>query len=110
MFYEFNQNNSGGFFLEPAKDVFVEADSPAEANEIFESIEGCYFDPEFNRDCECCGHRWYPKQDPESTDYTLEEIMERIKETKNALSWTFDDESIPTAIIRFKNGSLEVYR
>jgi len=67
MFYEFHQNNSGGFFLEDAVDgigpyVIIEAGSAEEANDRAERI-GLYFDSydedgNYSRDCECCGSRW----------------------------------------------------
>lgn len=57
-FYLFDQNNSGGVFIDPAIQVYVEADSPEEANERAEYF-GVYFDPECEMDCRCCGSRWY---------------------------------------------------
>lgn len=60
MFYEYRQNNSGGFFHLPAIQVFIEADSMDEANRIAER-NGLYFDGvDDGRDCPCCGDRWYP--------------------------------------------------
>ena len=63
MFYNFNQNNSGGW-CHNNKDlchhVIIEAENAAEANELAESI-GIYFNGvEDNLDCSCCGDRWYP--------------------------------------------------
>lgn len=55
MFYTFGQNNSGGFFTDPAQYIIVEASSPAEANTKAEFL-GAYFNPE--SDCSCCGSRW----------------------------------------------------
>lgn len=58
MFYEYRQNNSGGRFLAPAVRVFVEADTPDEADTIAE-WNGLYFDGvDGGRDCPCCGDRW----------------------------------------------------
>jgi hypothetical protein len=56
MFYEFNQNNSGGYFDGPAEFVIVEADNSNEANDIAKSL-GLYFDGV--GDCQCCGNRWH---------------------------------------------------
>lgn len=60
MFYTYNQNNSGGSFIEDADRgiahyVIVEADSPEQADITAENI-GLYFDDSY--DCPCCGSRW----------------------------------------------------
>lgn len=63
MFYEFNQNNSGGGFDFDEKAgithyVIVEADSADDANDRAERI-GLYFEGcESGMDCPCCGDRW----------------------------------------------------
>lgn len=63
MFYTFNQNNSGGRFVENERVrryVIVEAGSADDANERATSI-GVYFNGcASDRDCNCCGDRWYP--------------------------------------------------
>lgn len=59
MWYEYHQNNSGGYHTGPALVVWVEADSADEANARFLTIDGCYFDDEYEYDCDCCGTRWY---------------------------------------------------
>ena len=60
-FYEFSQNNSGGFFEytdNVSEHVIIEAPSEEKALEIAENI-GIYFDGvERELDCECCGDRW----------------------------------------------------
>lgn len=56
-YYHYRQNNSGGGFEGPAIEVFVEADSEDEADEIAQE-HGIYFDPLYLIDCECCGNRW----------------------------------------------------
>lgn len=62
MFYPFKQNNSGGYFNEPAICVIIEADSADEANMKAEE-EGIYFDGCYDRiDCPCCGDRWYKQR------------------------------------------------
>lgn len=56
-YYRYRQNNSGGGWDSPAIEVFIEANSPTEADKI--AIEnGIYFDPDYEIDCECCGNRW----------------------------------------------------
>ena len=60
MFYEYNQNNSGGGFDvndNVTYSVIIEADSADEADRKAEEI-GIYFDDDYDIDCECCGTRW----------------------------------------------------
>ena len=63
MFYHFAQNNSGGSFQNDDRvcsHVIIEARHAAEANERAEGL-GIYFNGvEDDRDCPCCGDRWYP--------------------------------------------------
>ena len=64
MFYEYIQNNSGGVFdIQRDKGigqyVFIEADTAEEANQKALDI-GLYFNGVAeDKDCECCGDRWY---------------------------------------------------
>jgi hypothetical protein len=62
MFYEYNQNNSGGSFLmdeDVAHHVIIEARSAEAADAIAENI-GIYFNgtEDDGPDCPCCGDRW----------------------------------------------------
>ncbi len=79
--YEYCQNNSGGSFTSvewtgpedlggvfnsmegyrtKAYDVWVMAESEAEADELVQKYAGVYFQGiEKGLDCECCGDRWY---------------------------------------------------
>jgi hypothetical protein len=67
MFYEYNQNNSGGSFdvdKEVCHRVYIEADNKDDACFIAQS-KGIYFDGvSSGRDCGCCGDRWYPQDEP----------------------------------------------
>jgi hypothetical protein len=98
MYYLFRQNNSRGMFKAPAVNVFVEADSAAQATELFLTIKGCYFDPRCDFDCPCCGSRWSG-----SYEYFMREDMYvRISEEKErATRWM--NEGIPTAYILHSN-------
>lgn len=62
MFYEFNQNNSGGYFNVDkmvCHRIIIESNSYEEAMDKAESI-GCYWNGvEKGIDCPCCGDRWY---------------------------------------------------
>jgi hypothetical protein len=56
MFYTYDQNNSGGYFIENddvREYLIIEADSVSEANDKMYDITEDY--SEF---CECCGERW----------------------------------------------------
>lgn len=62
MFYEFSQNNSGGYFKVDDKvchRLFIEADDKDEA--IYKAGKlGCYWNGVSEGiDCECCGDRWH---------------------------------------------------
>jgi len=50
----FDQNNSGGYFTPPARNVLIAADSMEEARERLEAQDGYT-----SAYCECCGGRWY---------------------------------------------------
>jgi hypothetical protein len=61
MFFNFNQNNSGGYFVEDfengvCEEIIIEANTAKDAIKIFEEIgekvSGFY------DSCPCCGERW----------------------------------------------------
>ena len=65
-FYTFRENNSGGRFLLDKEGVIVLAESAEEANDIAECNPDSpiYFDGVADeRDCACCGDRWYPVEE-----------------------------------------------
>ena len=63
MFFTFNQNNSGGRWIGPAKFVIIEAENAETANALAE-VKGLYFDGcGTMQDCSCCGDRWYRVDD-----------------------------------------------
>jgi hypothetical protein len=71
-FYQFRQNNSGGFFCYSddgiGKYVIIEAHDASEANKRAEQI-GLYFNGvEDNIDCDCCGNRWYRTDESEGDE------------------------------------------
>lgn len=82
--YEYRQNNSGGFFNYDPKNglsvkVYIEADSVREADERARSL-GMYFDGvEDGADCSCCGNRW-PSAEYGSTAKTPPEKNEPMAE------------------------------
>ena len=70
-FYEFNQNNSGGFFdvdSDVCHRLFIEATNAEQANRIAQDL-GVYFDGcDDGQDCSCCGDRWYECDESDSID------------------------------------------
>lgn len=75
MFYQFDQNNSGGSFdvdENVCHRLFIEADSLEEATDKAESL-GCYWDGVENGiDCPCCGDRWYSGDEVDIERYITE--------------------------------------
>ncbi len=69
MFYPFIQNNSGGHFCineKVSELVVIEALSADSANIIAEKEIGIYFDGvKKEKDCPCCGSRWYRTRESE---------------------------------------------
>lgn len=65
--YKYDQNNSGGFFIRNdrvAHTVLVQAANNRIADLVAQDI-GIYFDGCSNdRDCYCCGDRWYRAYNP----------------------------------------------
>ena len=58
MWWQYDQNNSGGSYEGPACLVFVEATDAASADAIAQQ-HGIYFDGcDRGIDCACCGDRW----------------------------------------------------
>lgn len=70
-FYAFDQNNSGGYFIDDEQNgvcevVIIEAQNANEANsklnEIGEKVDG------FDDFCPCCGERWYYVDESEARE------------------------------------------
>lgn len=104
MFFHFNQNNSGGYFIEGDevwRDVIIEAKDAKHANEIAEQI-GIYFHGSCKgRDCSCCGDRWHEVM---GMDGSVKPSIygEELKEVKEGL---FRDK----CYIYYLNGEKEEY-
>ena len=54
-YWKYEQNNSGGEFIEPAINLWVYASTEKEADKIAKE-NGVYWN--IFADCECCGPRW----------------------------------------------------
>jgi hypothetical protein len=61
MIYNFDQNNSGGYYAKPAQNIIVK-DARDEKHAIEIALAaGMYFDGVADgTDCDCCGDRWVP--------------------------------------------------
>jgi hypothetical protein len=73
VFFDFRQNNSGGWFRIDPDDgisvhVIIEADNAEQANDKAERL-GIYFDGcATGNDCPCCGSRWYSVDDSDGNE------------------------------------------
>ena len=90
MIYNFHQNNSGGFFTQPAKNIIVKDARDSEHALEIAMAAGLYLDGvRGGADCECCGDRW----DGGSYDFdTLDEAIESASD----ISW---NDEIPPYIV-----------
>jgi hypothetical protein len=102
-FFTFNQNNSGGKFVEDkdvAPYVVIEAESAEEANTKAEEI-GIYFEGvDAGSDCPCCGDRWYMA---DYRDGKPEPMVYGEPVSKVRRAWGEKHE----AIVHYKNGTIE---
>jgi hypothetical protein len=113
MFYEFNQNNSGGKFEFDAKRgishwVIIEAHSAEDANDKAEAL-GLYFDGvDRCMDCPCCGDRWHPAWKDEAYPVPTwygSPITEAHWITNNSQKWMDG----PEGFIHYKDGRIEPF-
>ena len=60
MIYSFRQNNSGGYYTQPAKFIIVkDAKDSEQATEIAMGAGMYLHGTSTGLDCSCCGDRWY---------------------------------------------------
>lgn len=105
-FYCFTQNNSGGRWRGPHY-VIIEATSAREANNLAEDKASIYFDGvSTDRDCSCCGSRWYRvydnAADPEPMIYD-----KPLLEYRPGIVWTEGGDPVE---VYYLNGKVENYR
>jgi hypothetical protein len=93
--YEVRQNNSGGYFEEPAVVVYIRAPDHEEAAEMLWKSGASNANS-----CECCGDRWY------TTDWPLddEEKIAQLEAQNIPAQSEFDhrwaqEAGIPVAVI-----------
>jgi hypothetical protein len=105
-FYEFSQNNTGGYFDVDAQvchRLFIEADSARAAKQKALDL-GVYFDGiDKGMDCPCCGDRWYGCEEVEFPHYSGAETVEDVAQfLADTYGWT-----TPDARIFYKDGSVK---
>lgn len=102
MFYLFDQNNSGGSFIEDDNltiKVFIEADNIEESLDKARNI-GIYFDGVNKEiDCPCCGDRWYDNPEEYKT-------LEDIRKDYNNYCINWASKGLPYVKIHLKNGNI----
>ena len=70
--YRFRQNNSGGWFYEPAINVIVVAYNKDQAIDIAMQ-NGIYFHGvAMGKDCSCCGDRWSAPDEYDTKEQAIE--------------------------------------
>lgn len=104
-FYSFGQNNSGGFWKDPAIQLIIEASSYSEAEKIAYDY-GVYFNGcDEGIDCECCGDRWSTSWNEEGFDkpgvYTSGDWEEHRRRAPQ--------DRVPSLMIVYANGEIKKY-
>lgn len=106
-FYRYRQNNSGGFFTEPALYVFVEAGSAEEADDHAETL-GVYFGG--LGDCECCGSRWSTAWKSDAMEIPCVYSPGDIEgEYSRDSVWSKSGDGIANVIIAYADGTKDVW-
>lgn len=105
MFYRFQQNNSGGYFV-GYHNVIIEASNPAEANKFAVQSGYVYFGD--RGDCvECCGYRWNALGDNE-TYLVGYRVFEDCEDAKSAAKGGYFTNTGDNIVI-FADGSQETF-
>jgi len=91
MIYSFHQNNSGGYFIHPAKNIIVkDARDSEHATEIAEAAGMYLHGVAVGTDCSCCGDRWY------GIDHEFDTLAEAIAAANDGYR---DNDGIPQYIV-----------
>jgi hypothetical protein len=87
-FYQWRQNNTGGSFItdgDLSRFVVIEAEDYAQAEEKALNLGIYYNGVDSERDCACCGDRWYEGDLVELEDSdTIEDYLQR---NEDEYSW-----------------------
>ena len=91
MIYSFHQNNSGGYYDLPAKNIIVKDARDSEHATEIAIAAGMYLNGvSLGVDCDCCGDRWY------GMDYEFHTVDEAIADAKKC---DFGDANVPMYIV-----------
>lgn len=106
-FYQWNQNNSGGFFVVDDKlchRIIIEASTLDEAEQKAFDMGVYYNGCEDGTDCDCCGDRWYDADtvDIPSEYHPCDNVEDYAQKLANYYGWT-----TPDIRIFYKNGEVE---
>ena len=88
MIYSFRQNNSGGYYIEPAKHIIVKDAKDSEHATEIALASGMYRNS--GEDCSCCGDRW------NGIDSEFNTVEDAIAEAKE---FDFGSHEVPQYII-----------
>lgn len=109
-FFEFTQNNSGGFytFADGAYSRFVVIEAPnAKTASALAVGLGLYWDGvDKGRDCDCCGDRWFEPWDGKEGDEKPSHYGDPIHEMKT-YTWRGRNDGQPEGFIHYLNGDVE---
>ena len=89
--YSFHQNNSGGYYTLPAKNIIVKDARDSEHATEIAIAAGMYLNGvSLGMDCDCCGDRWY------GMDYEFNTVDEAIADARKC---DFGDANVPMYIV-----------
>lgn len=108
-FYHYRQNNSGGSFVVTESlttNVIIEAENAHMADAKLEWLGGYFNGCDNDRDCPCCGDRWYPAYDNEGADEPRIYGSMTIDEYMNQKLGHWSD---PDVIVHYSDGRVEKF-
>lgn len=88
--FRYWQNNSGGYFKEPARTVYIQAEDENQADSIAKDNDIYFNGVAKGLDCDCCGSRWSSPWDGE------EQLVIEKRDLKNPMA---EEENIPVIMI-----------
>jgi hypothetical protein len=91
MIYSFHQNNSGGYYDLPAKNIIVKDARDSEHATEIAIAAGMYLQGvSLGVDCDCCGDRWY------GIDHEFDTLAEAIAAANDGYR---DNDNIPQYVV-----------
>jgi len=99
MFFTYDQTNSGGSFIGPARFVIVEADTAVEANHRAKRVGVCFDGMRTGIDCSDCGDRWLRAREQDAT------VEPMVYGDPLAAAWVSRDDGVrPTVLVAYADG------